>query len=120
MRSLRIGLDVDGSVTDFVSPLISYLDGVGIKVPTYEDTHDFDLKNVWRCTREEAVRRVNLFLNSQEFTFLTPMPGVREAFDLLFPPHVGYPITSRPEGVEHITRDFFDRHLDGNTNLSIT
>lgn len=113
MRSLRLGIDVDDTLTDFVNPMIQYMRKIGIDTPDYEKTHDFDLSKTWNCTPQETVRRINLFLGSKEFENLEPIEGVREAFDILLPPHKGYPITARSKEVMQVTRNFFDAHLGG-------
>lgn len=113
MRSLRIGIDVDGVVTEIIEPIVKFLYGRGIKVPSYEDTTDYNLSKVWRCSTQEMVRRVFDFYASKEFLELQPVLGVAKAFARLFPPHEGYSITSRPDIVENITKDFFDRYLNG-------
>lgn len=110
---MRIGIDIDGTVTEIIVPLVRFLHGRGIKVPSYEETVDYDLSKLWKCSSEEMVRRVFDFYNSAEFRILQPMAGVRDAFARLFPPHESYPITSRPDFVEPITRDFFNKHLGG-------
>lgn len=113
MRSLRIGIDVDGSVTEIIAPMVRFLRAQGIAVPPYEKTYDYDLSKVWGCSSEEGVRRVVSFYDSEEFRCLTPMACVPESFARLFPPHEGYLITARPTSVEHVTRSFFDNYLAG-------
>jgi len=113
MRSFEIGVDVDETVVPFVKPAVEFLRGIGIHVPSYEETPDFNLAVAWKCPGEEAIKRVNLFLRSDEFASLTPLPGAKDAFSRLFPPHNYHTITSRPDGVEPITRKFFDEHLGG-------
>lgn len=113
MKSLRIGVDVDDTLANFVAPLIDFLKSNGLKVPSYEDTHDYDLWNVWGCTREEAIKRIEYFHNSNGFDLLSPLPGVQEVFMKTFPPHVAYSITNRPPKLEHITKRFLDNHFGG-------
>jgi uncharacterized HAD superfamily protein len=113
MKSLKLGIDVDGTLADFARPLINYMRSLGIETPDYEDTHDFDLSKTWKCTPQEAVRRIDLFLDSREFRNLEPIEGVSEAFEILLPPHKGYAITARPKSIAHVTKKFLETHLGG-------
>jgi len=112
-RSLRIGVDVDGTVTEIIAPMVQFLREHGMEVPSYEETVDYNLGKIWGCSSEEGVRRVFMFYGSEEFRRLKPIHGVLEAFARLFPPHEACTITARPDFVEPVTRDFFDRHLAG-------
>ncbi len=113
MQNMKIGIDIDGTVTEIIAPLVGFLRERGFVVPSYEDTADYDLTKLWGCSKDELVRRVFEFYKSEEFRRLQPISGVREAFALLFPPHEGYFITSRPAFVGPRTMEFFDVHFGG-------
>ncbi len=117
-RSLRIGSDVDGVLFEIVAPMVEFLDSIGISVPSYEETYDYDLAKVWGCSRTEMGRRINLFYKSEYFPKLRPMPGVQQALGILVPAHNAYPITARPLDIEHLTKAAFDKHLPGKFDYS--
>lgn len=111
VRSINIGLDVDGTVLDFMTPLINYMVRIGIEVPKYEETNDLDLSVSWGCGDKEVRDRILRFYGSNEFKSVKPLTGVKENFDLLFPPHNAYVLTMRPPIVEECTRSFFETYL---------
>ena len=64
---MRIGYDIDETLFPFMPRLIEFLARQGIKVPSYEQTHSFNLWEVWECEKDESFRRVNLFTTLQNF-----------------------------------------------------
>ncbi|HLC54657.1 MAG TPA: hypothetical protein VJK07_03475 [Candidatus Nanoarchaeia archaeon] len=108
---MRIGYDIDETLFPFMPPLIKFLAGRGIIVPSYERTHSFDLWKVWECTREEAFKLVNLFYDSKEFLELQPDPGALDLLSKLRQSHQQYAITSRPARMAPATLFQVGKHL---------
>lgn len=107
---MRIGIDVDGSIIEIIRTMGKVLQKYeGIKIPSYEETYDYNLCLVWKCSEKEMKRRVNVLYHSDEFAALDPEPEVSTALRRLFLRNEGFPLTARPDYVEHITQAMFAR-----------
>ncbi|MEK6896163.1 MAG: hypothetical protein AABX12_01755 [Nanoarchaeota archaeon] len=110
---MRIGYDIDETLFPFMPRLIEFLARQGIKVPSYEQTHSFNLWEVWECEKDESFRRVNLFYDSPEFLELQSFPGAFGLLSQLKQSHQQYAITSRPARMAFATRFQVEGHLPG-------
>lgn len=109
-----IGYDLDETLFPFMPPLIDFLKRNGITVPPYEETHSFDLWEVWGCTKEESFRRVHLFYDSPEFANLAPFPeGPRILKRLQACTRRQFSATSRSAHVRDITSRQVALNYDG-------
>lgn len=104
---MRIAYDVDEVLLPFVRQMVSFLGTQGINVSSFDQTHSFDLHQVWGCTSEESGRRVQLFYNSSEFRALRPYPEAHYVLHVLAD-NEQFAITSRHPRLEALTQSQLD------------
>ena len=112
---MNIGIDLDEVVVDFINPFIDYFNkrfGTTFEV---EDMHSY---NLWECgmggNREEAIRFVREFYESDNFEKIPFWSGARETINYLRRNHKIYIITSRPEEFREKTDRFLAENFSGN------
>ncbi|MHB8652220.1 MAG: 5' nucleotidase, NT5C type [Minisyncoccota bacterium] len=107
-----IGVDFDDVVVDFNAGLALYHKALYGTSYEKKDILQFDLEQLWGCTRAEAVRRVYEFYHSEHHANLLPVEGAVEALKQLREENTLVMITSRPESVRGLTLDLLGKHID--------
>ncbi len=63
-----VAVDVDEVLGCFVDNMCHVLNGMFEERYTAEHFHSYHFADVWRCSDEESIRRVDFFLASDKFT----------------------------------------------------
>ncbi|MFW6246646.1 MAG: 5' nucleotidase, NT5C type [bacterium] len=104
---MRIGVDIDDVLFEFVSPFLEWQKS-NVKL---EDITQWDMSSVLNLEESELVRRVNLFNKSDEFKNLPP---VMYAYDVLWYMKnlsiMFYAITHRPKDTKEVTCNSLEKH----------
>lgn len=109
----RIGIDLDDVLLDLNTALCAYHNARYATSFSKEDTVDYDLWNLWGCSREEVFRRVEDFYDSPEHLGSTPIPGSVEAVSALAKRYDLFLVTAKPERLRDMTEWWIDRHFPG-------
>jgi len=105
-KRLRIGIDMDGVVSDFVGtfiPLVKEKYGIDMK---RDDIYVHDLFLVLGITEEEAGELIVETLSHP----IDPMPGAVEGLKRLYENHDLHLITARPRSTMSITKAWLSSH----------
>lgn len=108
---MRIGIDIDETLAVFMPTFIDYLRARGVSVPSYEDTHSFNLWEPWKCSREEISKRVVEFYGSDAFRNLPTFPDALRVVPSLAREHELHAITSRCPSTQSLTQEWIRRHF---------
>lgn len=103
MVKRALGIDFDDVIADFNAGLFDYHNKKFGTNYSRNDITAYELSHVWRCSPEEANRRIYDFYHSEEHLELHPMPGAVEALERLQEEYVLYLITFRPASVKELT-----------------
>lgn len=112
-RGLVIGVDMDDVIFDFNDSLHAYHNakyGTSVK---RQDVVTYDLEDVWKCTPEEAARRVLEFYGTPEHDQAGLINGAAEAIVELSKTHELHIITSRGEQIRELTLRWVDEKFPG-------
>ena len=93
---MRIGLDLDEVLSRFVLGLVEYYNSTYKTSLKLEDFHSYKFWEVWGGTKEDTIKKVWNFRNTEYFKNLRPLEGSQQAVQLLSQNHELYVITSRP------------------------
>ncbi|KAJ3291182.1 hypothetical protein HK104_006290 [Borealophlyctis nickersoniae] len=81
---------------------------------TLADYYTYDWSAVWGCSLEEARKRIREFQQSEWFwDKLEPVPGAKEALDILSKHYTLHIVTAREEFVAPASYAFLSKHLPG-------
>ncbi len=94
---MRIGIDFDEIITDSLSVIIELHNAkYGTKLKK-EDFHSYRFWEIWGGTKEEAVRKVHEFMETDRFAHMSPVAGSLKVLRALKESgHELYIITGRP------------------------
>lgn len=106
-----IGIDIDDVKARFNSVLQSWHNRVYGTTLKVTDITDYNLWNVWCCTREEAVRRVHEFYDSPDSERIAPVEGSQEGCLILGQSYDLFSITSRPISWKVKTEQWVQRYF---------
>lgn len=106
-----IGIDFDDVLADFNASLSEYHNNIHGTSYKRSDIVSYGLKDLWRCSHEEAVRRVNEFYHSRYHENLAPVKGAVQAVDRLKRENALVIITSRPESMREKTLEWIHKHF---------
>ncbi len=107
---MTVGVDVDDVVTDFVNPLLEFVNKTRSTRFSYEQVYCYNLWEVWGCTRDESIEIVRDFYRSPQFDSLPIIPGTAEALKTIAQKHTLTFITSRFAEAIPKTPIWFDRY----------
>lgn len=109
---MNIGVDLDDVMVDLVHPFLEFYNRKYKKSFSYEDIKSY---NFWESgignTREEAIRFVEEFSDSDEFERIGLVEGTYEGISELKRSGEVFVITSRPIKFEDKTRRFLEYHF---------
>lgn len=113
MKKPVIGVDIDDTLVEFMHALCTY------RARTYGDTtqvHDFKtfrLDDVWGCSAQEALRRVEEFYGADEHGQIPVVPGAVQALGQLAEIYEIHGITARPAQTEARTTALVQQRAPG-------
>jgi uncharacterized HAD superfamily protein len=111
MRRMRIGVDLDDVLADFVPALAVYHNEVYGTALTKESFWAYRFWDVLGITQEEAVKRVYDFLRSSQAKEIQSLQGSREAVEMLGREHELFVITARDESIAEMTMEWLTKHF---------
>ncbi len=100
---MKIGVDLDEVLADFLSALIKYHNSVYRTSLIREDFHSYDFWKVWGGTRDQAIQKVYDFYKTDYFKSIDPVFGAQNAIKLLRQKNELFIITSRQKIVYEVT-----------------
>jgi len=108
---MRIGVDIDDVLADFMFPLVNYHNEKYGTTFVRDDFTSFNLWETWGGTPEEAIDKVFQFYDSPDFHQIGIVAGASEALEVLKKNHELSIITARPEILRAQTIDWIERHF---------
>jgi len=110
----KIGLDLDSVLAEIMTPLNDYVNKKYNTNFLLKDYTDFGLWKVWKCEKEESMRRVFDFYMSSQFNDILPITGAVEAIKSLKNNFELIVITSRPHITEKGTNKWIKKYFLNN------
>lgn len=111
----KIGIDIDEVVVEFMKGYIDFHNkkhGTNFNLGSITNYHLW--KSGFHKTKEESVRDVMEFQDSEDFNFITLIEGVKNCLKKISMDYNIIFITSRPEELKEKTRNFFYKHFPKN------
>ena len=102
---MKIGIDIDEVIAEFVKSYILLLKERGIFV-NYEDVINYHFWESFPITKEEDERYIKEFFNSHHFDEIKLVDGSQSSINFLSKNHEIYFITSRPSSIKEKTCQF--------------
>lgn len=93
---MKIGIDLDEVVVDFLEGLLDFYHRVVGKRFRREEFSSYDFWETWGGTREEAIEITDKFHQSEHFENIVPIEGAIDSIKRLSEKHEIFFITSRP------------------------
>jgi len=107
---MKIGIDIDEVVVEFVKGYIKILEKNGISAE-YNKTHSYNFWDCYPITREEAINFANELYDSEHFENMVLIEGAFGAINFLEKNNEIFFITSRPLSIKQKTLDFVKKHF---------
>ena len=108
---MKIGVDLDEVLADFVSPLLEYHNEKYKTNLTEEKVHSYYFWEVWGGTRKEAIEKIQDFLTTDYFKNIQPILGSQEGIEILSKKHELILITSRPISIRNETLTWLNKYF---------
>lgn len=110
---MAIAFDYDDILANFFPAFLQFYNIKYKSNYTIEDIHSYDLWKVFDRTKEEVIKDVYEFYETDEFQNLSPIEGAIESINSLNGDHKKYIITARPIEIKDKTLSWLDSHLPG-------
>lgn len=111
---MKIAFDLDDTIVDLNTGLILFHNeryGTNLR---REDFYIYSYWKIWGGSRDEAIRKVQEFLNSDYYRSILPISGAKEALlDLKEAGHELAIVTGRDIRMAGVTSELVDRHFVG-------
>ena len=113
-QKIRIGIDLDDVLLDFNRALCVFHNKNYKTNLHIEDITQWELWNIWNCSRDEAIQRVLDFYHSPEHRAGLPVFGAQAAIAHLAQRYELFVITSKPDFLEQYTKKWLCTHFGNN------
>jgi len=110
---MKIGIDLDEVLVDFLPALIRYHNATYSTSLSRDDFFTYHYWDVWGGTVEEAIKKVCDFHQTPYFKELEPISGTQEAIGRLKEGNELFIITSRQESIADATKDWVAKYFPG-------
>jgi uncharacterized HAD superfamily protein len=110
---MKIAIDLDDVTVSIVQELTDYYNKMYNTAYTFQDYQDYDLSIVWKCSPEEAMKRVYAFYHSDLMDTLAPVSGAVAGISTLLTQHDVTFVTSRPPFLEEKTKRWIETYFPG-------
>jgi len=109
---MHIGVDLDDSALDSITPLLSFYNETHGSILQKEDFFSYEFNKVWGGTMEEAIQEVAEFYRSDYSDRIFPMLGAQRALHRLFTDgHKLSAITGRVHSLSEKTEKCIDKYF---------
>lgn len=102
---MSIAIDIDEVIIEFIDKYMKFVAEKGFKKVNYEDVFCYDLWDVLKIEKELAVKLMDEYNLSDNFSNINFVNGAKEGVDFLNKKHNICFITSRSKGIYRETRD---------------
>jgi len=110
-KRLKIGIDIDEVVTEYIVELLSYLEKTRNKKINYEDIFNYDLKEIFNMNSKEVGNLIKEHTKDDVIYNLDLVDKAKESLDKLKEKHNIFFITSRHLDNKQATFYFFKKHF---------
>jgi len=108
---MKIGLDMDEVIVEFVEHMLKFYHlKTGKKIEKNKVT-SYDFWEVWGGTREETLKLIDEFHDSDYFDKIHPVENAVESINRLIDKNEIYVITSRPGHFKEKTEEWFKKNF---------
>ncbi len=108
---MKIGIDLDEVLADFMTALIKFHNDKYDTAFERHQFHSYRVFEIWGGTQEEADGEISEFYNTEYFEGIQPIPNAIESIDSLSKSHELSIITSRQNDISEKTLDWVNRHF---------
>ncbi|MBI3627948.1 MAG: hypothetical protein HY220_04385 [Candidatus Sungbacteria bacterium] len=108
-----IGIDLDDVLLDFNGALCEFHNAIYGTSYSRKDILSYDLENTWGCSRDDAIRRILEFYNSDVHYNAQPVEGATEAVRELSKNYLLVVITSKPSYLAERTTSWLEKYYSG-------
>jgi len=108
---MKIGIDIDEIVTEFVKGYLKVYNKKHGRDARYDKIFSYNLWEPLNISREEAIILADEFYDSQHFQEIELVEGAIEAINKLGKENEIFFITSRPGHIKDKTREFIMKHF---------
>lgn len=115
---MKIGIDIDEVIVEFVKGYIRILENKGIKAE-YEKTFSCNLWESYSISKEQALEIAEEYYKSEYFNNIEFIEGAKESIETLGKYHEIYFITSRPISLKEKTEEFIEKHFPNSSIILI-
>ncbi len=113
-KKMKIGIDVDEIVVEYIKTLSIYLEKTRGKKVLYGDIFNCNLEGPFEMTQQEVGDLIKEHTSEEIVVNLDLVEGSKESINLLRKIHELFFITSRHTRNEKATLLFFEKHFPGN------
>lgn len=106
---MRIGIDIDGVLTDFAGPFLQWYNQQHGTNHSFDSLREYELTTTLSISEEYMRERMDAFYDTLWFKHLNPSPYTQEEISLLHMQHTLVVITARPYKLEARTRSWLER-----------
>ena len=114
---MKIAIDIDEVVVEFVRGYIRILARKGIKAD-YDKTNTYNLWEAYSITREDSIKYAEEFYESESFENIELVEGAKDAINSLEKKNELFFLTSRPASIKDKTHQFIKKHFP-NSNINL-
>lgn len=113
---MRIGIDIDDVLVDTAPTLVDFIncrEGTDFKI---KEAHQFRLWTFFKCSREESIKKIYVFFESDVFINMQPLNGAVEGINFLKESYELFAITSRDEKVKEKSLKWINNFFNSKFN----
>ncbi|MEM5804655.1 MAG: hypothetical protein QXU82_02300 [Candidatus Aenigmatarchaeota archaeon] len=102
--------DIDGVLANCADAINAFHNGAFATNLKYDDITHYDLWRIWKCSRIEGARRMEMFFDSHYFDEMQPYPEMKKVVRDYANRGKAITMTSRPARVEAKTNKWLETH----------
>ena len=108
---MKIGIDIDDVVVELTKEYVRFYNKANGTNFRFEDIYTYYLEKPLNTTKEEAVKLMFEFYETEDFDNLVLVEGAKELVSELSKNHEIFFITARPLKIKERTRFFLEKHF---------
>lgn len=112
MNKISIAIDVDDVLADTLVTILAYDNKKYNLNYEWKEFNTYKFWNIWNCSKEESLSRVNDFFESNEGNNISPTIGSKEAIEKLSKKYILHIITGRPKQYDNVTKEFLNKNYN--------